>query len=61
MYPNELEIKDTAESNTFASYFNLLLSVGTDGQLRTSRYDKLDDFNMTNFPFLSTNIPSSPA
>ena len=34
-----------------------------DGQLRTSLYDKRDDFNfnITNFPFLSTNIPSSPA
>ena len=35
----------------------------TDGQLRTSLYDKRDDFNfhITNFPFLSSNIPSSPA
>ena len=31
--------------------------------LRTSLYDKRDDFNfhITNFPFLSSNIPSSPA
>ena len=63
MYPPELEIKDTTESNTSASYLNLLLSIGTDGQLRTSLYDKRDDFNfyITNFPFLSSNIPSSPA
>ena len=35
----------------------------TDGQLRTSLYDKHDDFNfhITNFPFLSSNIPSLPA
>ena len=47
----ELEIKDTTESNTSASYLDLLLSIGR------------DDFNfhMTNFPFLSSNIPSSPA
>ena len=34
-----------------------------DGQLRTSLYDKRDDFNfhITNFPILSSNIPSSPA
>ena len=34
-----------------------------DGQLRTSLYDKRDDFNshITNFPFLRSNIPSSPA
>ena len=63
MYPPELEIKDTTESNTSASYLNLLLSIGRDGQLCTSLYDKRDDFdfNITNFPFLSSNIPSSPA
>ena len=33
------------------------------GQLHTSIYDKRDDFNfhIINFPFLSSNIPSSPA
>ena len=63
MFPPELEIKDTTESNTSASYLDLLLSIGRDGQLRTSLYDKRDDFNfhITNFPFLSSNIPSSPA
>ena len=63
MYPPELEIKDTTESNTSASFLDLLLSIGRDGQLRTSLYDKRDDFNfhITNFPFLRSNIPSSPA
>ena len=63
MYPAELEIKDTTESNTSASYLDLLLSIESYGQLRTSLYDKRDDFNfhITNFPFLSSNIPSSPA
>ena len=63
MYPAELEIKDTTESNTSASYLDLLLSIESGGQLRTSLYDKRDDFNfhITNFPFLSSNIPSSPA
>ena len=48
---------------TSASYLDLLLSIGRDGQLHTSLYDKRDDFNfhITNFPFLSSNIPSSPA
>ena len=56
-------IKDTTESSTSASYLDLLLSIGRDGQLHTSLYDKRDDFNfhITNFPFLSSNIPSSPA
>ena len=63
MYPPELEIKDTTESNTSASDFDLLLSIGRDGQHRTSLYDKRDDFNfhIKNFPFQSSNIPSSPA
>ena len=63
MYPAELEIKDTTESTTSASYLDLLLSIGRDGQLHTSIYDKRDEFNfhITNFPFLSSNIPSSPA
>ena len=45
MYPSELEIKDTTESTTSASYLDLLLSIGRDGQLHTSIYDKRDDFN----------------
>ena len=53
MYPAKLEIKDTTESITSASYLDLLLSI----------YDKRDDFNyhITNFPFLSSNIQSLPA
>ena len=35
MYPTELKIKDTTESSTSASYLDLLLSIGRDGQLRT--------------------------
>ena len=63
MFPTELEIKDTTESITSASYLDLLLSIGRDGQLHTSIYDKRDDFNfhITHFPFLSSNILSSPA
>ena len=63
MYPSKLEKKETTESNTSDSFLDLLLPIGRDGQLRTSLYDKRDDFNfhITNFPFLSSNIPSSPA
>ena len=63
MYPAELEIKYTTESNISASYLDILLSIGRDGQLRTSLYDKRDDFSfhITHFPFQSSNIPSLPA
>ena len=52
MYPIELDIKDTTESNTSASYLDLLPSIGRDGQLQTSIYDKRDgfNFNITNSP-----------
>ena len=54
MYHAMLAIKDTTESNISASYLDLLLSIGRDGQLRTSLYGKRHDFNfhITNFPFL---------
>ena len=63
MYPAMLEIKDTTESNTSAFYLDPLLSIGMDGQLRSSFYDKHDDlnFHIINFPFLSSNSPSSQA
>ena len=35
MYPAEFEIKDTTESNASASYLDLLLFIGKDGQLRS--------------------------
>ena len=58
-----VELACTTESNTSASYLDLLLSIGRDGQLHTSIYDKRHDFNfhITNFPFLSSNISTSPA
>ena len=63
MYPAEIEIKDTTETKFSVSYLILLLSIGRDGQLRTSLFDKRDHliFHITNLIFLSSNIPSSPA
>ena len=63
MYPAELKIKDSTESTTSSSYLDLLLSIWRDGKLHTSIYDKRADFNfhITNFPFLNSNILSSPA
>ena len=63
IYPIELEIKDTSESNISASRMDLPLSIERNDQLYASIYDKCDDFNfhITNFPFLSSIIPASPA
>jgi hypothetical protein len=63
IYPAELEIKDTIESDKSASYLDILLNIDFNGRLTTSLYDKRDDFDfaIVNFPFLCSNIPLSPA
>lgn len=42
---------------------DLLLSIDSENHLNTKLYDKRDDFDfhIVNFPFLDSNIPSSPA
>jgi hypothetical protein len=63
IYPIELEIKDTTDTDTSASYLDLHLEIDSDGRLRTKLYDKRDDFNfpIVNFPFIGSNIPAAPA
>ena len=63
IYPSELDIKNTTDSQKSSSYLDLLLSIGADNNLHTKLYDKRDDFDfhIVNFPFLDSNIPSSPA
>jgi hypothetical protein len=63
IYPNELEIKDTTESSTSASYLDVLLILDKNGKMTTQLYDKRDDFNFSivNFPYMCSNIPASPA
>ena len=59
-YPCELENKDTKESDSSASYLDWYLCTD-DGKFITRLYDKRDDFNFPNFPFLHSNIPLAPA
>ena len=63
IYPDELEIKDTTESDKSASYLDILLNIDSNGRLTTSLHDKRADFNfaIVNFSFLYRNIPISPA
>ena len=63
IYPDELEIKDTTESDRCASYLDILLNIDSDGRLTTTLYYKRDDFDfaIVNFPFLCSNVPLSPA
>jgi len=46
-----------------ASYLGLHLEIDNEGRLKTKHYDKRDDFSFSivNFPFISSNIPASPA
>jgi len=62
-YPPELEIKETTETACSTSFLDLHLEFDNSGHLSTKIYDKRDDFNfeIINFPYLCSNIPSSPA
>jgi hypothetical protein len=63
IYPIELEIKDTKDTDRSASYLDLHLEIDSEGRLRTKLYDKRDDFNfpIVNFPFICSNLPAAPA
>ena len=63
IYPPELEIKETTETASLTSFLDLHLEFDTSSRLHTIIYDKLHDFNFNiiNFPHLSSNIPTSPA
>jgi hypothetical protein len=63
IYPIELEIKDTTDTDRSASYLDIHLEIDNEGRLRTKLYDKGDDFNfpIVNFPFICSNIPAAPA
>ena len=62
---DEMLAKNKSPSNEYIAlvFRFLLMSIERDGQLRTSLYDKRVDFNfhITNFLFLSSNVPSLPA
>ena len=58
IYPIELKIKYTTNTDGFASYLDIHLELATEGRLRTKLYDKRDDFNfpIVNFPFICTHM-----
>jgi hypothetical protein len=55
IYPIELDIKDTTDTDRSASYLDLYLEIDSKERLRTKLYDKRDYFNfpVVNFPFES--------
>ena len=54
---------DTTDTDRSASYLDLNLEIDTGGRLRTTLYDKRDDFNVAivYFPFICSNISAAPA
>ena len=63
IYPPELEVKETTDTASSASFLDIYLEFDDSGQLNTKIYDKRDDFNfkIINFPNMCSNIPASPA
>ena len=45
IYPPELEVKETIDTASSASFLDLYLEFDDSGQLSTKIYDKRDDFN----------------
>ena len=63
IYPIELEIKDTTDTDRSASYLDLHLEIDSEWRLRMKLYDKRNDFNfpIVKFPLICSNIPTAPA
>ena len=63
IYLKELDIKDNTDAPKWTNYLDLHLEFDEDGKLFTQLYDKRDDFDfpIVNCPYLSSNIPESPA
>ena len=63
IYPLELEIKETTDTASFATFLDLYLEFDDSGQLSAKINDKRDYFNfkIINFQNICRNIPASPA
>ena len=58
IYPSELQLNKANVSDAEASVLDLHLSI-SDGFVMTKIYDKRDDFDIANFPFLDGDVPPS--
>ena len=63
IYPSQLTVEKANTSDDLANYVDLTFIIESNNRLYTKLYDKRDDFDFhtINFPFLSSNIPSSPS
>jgi hypothetical protein len=58
----QLEVKETTDTASSASFLDLYLEFDDSGQLSTKIYDKRDDFNfkIINFANVCGGVPASP-
>ena len=63
MYPSQLTVEKANRSDDLTNNLDLTFIIGSNNRLSTKLYDKRDDFyfHVVYFPFLSSNIPSSPS
>ena len=59
IYPIELQLNRANSSNTEATFLDLNLSI-SNGTVSTKIYDKRDDFDIVNFPFLDGDVLGIP-
>ena len=58
IYPSELQLNKANVSDIEATFLDSHLSI-SDGFIKTRIYDKRDDFDFVNFPFLHGDVPRS--
>ena len=58
IYPPELQLNKANTSDNEAPFLDLHLSI-SNGFLSSKIYDKRDDFDIVNFPFLDGDVPRS--
>ena len=56
IYPAELQLNKANSSDTEAPFLYLNLSI-SNSTVSTKFYDKRDDFDIVNFPFLDGDVP----
>ena len=59
IYPAELQLNKANTSDTEAPFLDLHLSI-LDGFVSSKIYDKRDNFDTVNFPFLNGDVPAQP-
>ena len=60
IYPAELQLNKANASDTEAALLDLNVSIHND-TVSTKIYDKRDDFDIVNFPFLDGDVPRRPS